>query len=59
MITGWKEITRYVGRSRRVILQLCREHNFPLIKIEGTWTTSHQLIDEWLKRQLHNEKRDQ
>ena len=54
MITGWKNITEHTGFSRRTILRLMKEEDFPLQYIATKPTTTDQSIQEWFANRLKN-----
>ncbi len=55
-LSGMKEIVGYVGRSEPTILKMIRTLNFPAKKIFGGWGSHTELIDEWWKKYVTDNK---
>ena len=51
ILRGWKELTKYVKMSRETLLKLEKE-GFPMVKLEGQWTSHTELIDDYLKDKI-------
>lgn len=56
-LTGMKEICEYMGRSDVTILKLIRDQEFPACKIGGIWEADKDLVDEWRKDRIRNQRR--
>lgn len=44
---GWKNITRYCQMSRKSVIELWEDEEFPIKKIKGQWTINTNEIDNW------------
>ncbi len=49
MLTGWKDITEYTGRSRGTLVKLTKNEGFPIQTIVGKPTLTRQSVDVWFK----------
>ena len=52
MLTGWKEISQFTGRSRGTILKMAKKDGFPLLTYYGRPTTTKRAIERWFKGHL-------
>ena len=52
MITGWKEITKYVGLSRNTIVRLMKEEKFPLEYIATKPVTTDRAVQDWFQKRV-------
>jgi hypothetical protein len=50
MLTGWKDIVKYMGFSRYTIKRMMREDDFPLQYIASKPTTTRKLIEKWMEK---------
>lgn len=51
-LDGMKEITAYMRRSDRTILDLIKNQGFPAVKIGGQWSSSRDKIKAWREKML-------
>ena len=51
MLTGWKDITAYLGLSRNTIRRLAIEKDFPLRYVAGRPIIVKDEVQEWLTEQ--------
>jgi len=58
MLTGWKEIRQFTKRSRFILLKLRKEQNFPLIYLEGVWTSDEELIRQWMSERIKSDAKN-
>ena len=52
MLTGWKQLSEYTGRSRGTLLKLVKEQQFPIQKLFGKPTTTRRAIERWFEDRL-------
>lgn len=54
-LRSMKEICEFTGYSRRVVIKLKSELNFPMALIGGKWESSKNMIEDWRKKVLTGE----
>jgi hypothetical protein len=52
ILSGKKDICRYVGRSWSTIRKWVDEKDFPARKLDGIWEADAELIIQWRQRQI-------
>jgi predicted DNA-binding transcriptional regulator AlpA len=58
-VVGLEAIGRLFGRSRQTISRWIKDENFPAAYLpDGTWVTSHSLIDDWLFARVEYQRED-
>lgn len=45
---GWKDIQHYTQMSRKSVIELYEEEEFPIRLIKGVWTCNTNDIDMWI-----------
>ncbi|MBV5305269.1 MAG: hypothetical protein J0652_01105 [Desulfobulbaceae bacterium] len=52
-LLGLKEIVGYTGYSRKTLVKLTRDDNFPMVKLNGSnWESDTELIDVWRMQKI-------
>ena len=51
-LKGLREISSYMGRSRKTVKKLIEAYGLPAIELEGAWISDKQLLDEWLRNYI-------
>jgi hypothetical protein len=52
ILSGKKEISRFVGRSWEVVYRWINERDFPARKVDGIRESDTELIIQWRQRQI-------
>jgi predicted DNA-binding transcriptional regulator AlpA len=52
ILSGTKEISKFVGCSWSTILRWIDEKQFPGRKLDGIWESGAELIIQWRQRQI-------
>jgi hypothetical protein len=47
LLNGWKAICEYTGFSRRTLLKLIKNQDFPIVYIAGKPCLTEQSMNEW------------
>ncbi len=56
-IVGLDAIGRLFGRSRQTVSRWIKNEDFPAACLpDGTWITSHSLIDDWLFKRVRDQR---
>ena len=48
LLVGLPQICEFTGLSRNTILKMHKKVRFPMKKLEGTWYSHTQAIEEWM-----------
>ena len=51
ILRGWKELTKYSKMSIKTLLKLEKE-GFPMVKLEGQWTSTDRLIENYIESKI-------
>jgi len=56
ILVGKKAISGFVGRSWGTVKRWIKEEDFPAKKIDGGWHSDSDLVHEWLKGKITENK---
>lgn len=56
ILTGRKQIQKFVGRAWSVIRKWIDHDDFPAAKIEGVWESDVDMILEWRRTKINSRK---
>ncbi len=55
-LVGKKEILSYTRRSWKTVKAWIIKENFPAMKLDGVWESSGEMIDDWKKKKILQDK---
>ena len=55
-LVGMAEISAYVQRSEKTVLDIIKNEGFPAKKLGGIWESDTLLIDKWRRKRINQER---